>query len=307
MRRTTKTHSWISIDDIDDLSGFRDFLNNGHSPGSLVDFLRKRFTSETLSCLSKRPSPNTLGDLLAQDLSHITEERQLFDPSVFESAKLSQITRNNLGRELEGDALRAHNKRLLAETLPQFIKYSPLQLALDRFREQEGGDSLNQLLSALNGMILTFLYVQGCTEEDAQDLRQETLLKVTRYLPQFRGRIDRQLKTLAYRIAYCRHVELLRKRKRKKEELREPTALEQEVDQARQDHRVPDGVKVDLEFADRMLASMKPIDRAILQLSYHDGCTIEEIAEIMGMSYGAAKRRLYLAAERAQGLLKTFK
>lgn len=133
--------------------------------------------------------------------------------------------------------------------------------------------------------------------DEAADLAQVTMLKVSQHLADFRG--DASLATWIYRIATNVALDRLRQRapdtvpidESEPEELGErlPAALQADSAEASAE-RQQMGACV-REFVDRLPANY----RAVLVLSELEGLTNAEIAEVSGLSLETVKIRLHRA------------
>ncbi|HSH68692.1 MAG TPA: sigma-70 family RNA polymerase sigma factor [Deferrisomatales bacterium] len=159
-----------------------------------------------------------------------------------------------------------------------------------------------------------FHYLEGMLgAAEAEELTQETFLKVSRALPEFRG--ESQLSTWVYRIAT--HVALDRLRSRSfKEGLRSLSTEEDEVAGALPDADVWSGeekpsvtqtlAREEMNACIRGVVEELPENyRAVLVLSEFEGLKDREIAEIVGDSLGAVKIRLHRGRARLKAALET--
>ena len=148
--------------------------------------------------------------------------------------------------------------------------------------------------------------------EDAEDVLQETFLKAFQHLPDFRE--DSRFYTWLVRIAVNEGLMKLRKRRSSRE-----VPIEDSEDQ--------EGVVMPREFADwkpnpeQLLAraeledilrnavkSLPPIFRTVFYLRDVEELSTEETAEILGLSVGAVKARLFRARLRLrEELSRVFK
>jgi len=127
--------------------------------------------------------------------------------------------------------------------------------------------------------------------EQAQDLTQDTFLKAykaMRYLP------DPALPAWLYRIATNTALDALRHRRRLRWLPFAPGDEERWLDPTSD---LPLQC-AEQEAVGRALATLTPPQRACLLLRARDGLTLEEIAQAIGLSTGAAKMTLYRAKER---------
>lgn len=117
--------------------------------------------------------------------------------------------------------------------------------------------------------------------EDAEDVTQAVFIRAFRELHRFRG--DASVRTWIYRIAVNEALGMLRKR-RDAVPLPEPSAL-------------PGGDAVQ-EEAVAVRAALRELPhpaRVVLILHYWEGLSVQEIADVLGLSLSAAKMRLHRA------------
>jgi len=127
--------------------------------------------------------------------------------------------------------------------------------------------------------------------EQAEDLTQDTFLKAYKALPRTP---DPALPAWLYRIAMNTALDALRHRRRLTWLPFAPGDEERWPDPA------PDlpARCAEQEAVQRALAALTPPQRACLLLRAHDGLTLDEVAQALGLSIGAAKMTLYRARER---------
>ncbi len=132
------------------------------------------------------------------------------------------------------------------------------------------------------------------SEDDANDVTQEVFLQVYRSLHRFRR--GSRFTTWLYRIALNRALDAARSHRRRRWVSFGET-LDNKAD--------PDGdpaQDVEARSAEdevrRVLAGMDPKHRDVLVLRYLQDMDIEEIAEVLGCSVGAAKVRLFRARQK---------
>jgi RNA polymerase sigma-70 factor (ECF subfamily) len=141
--------------------------------------------------------------------------------------------------------------------------------------------------------------------EDAQDLCQETFLRVHQCLHQYRH--ESALKSWIGQIAYSialRHLQ------RKRIPLLEPSATD---DAATPLERVGDAFDLeqavgDAQVADRLreaIDALPPVQRAVLTLYHLEEASIAEIATMTGLAAGTIKSHLFRARLRLRQVLES--
>jgi RNA polymerase sigma-70 factor (ECF subfamily) len=166
-------------------------------------------------------------------------------------------------------------------------------LAIERAK---GGDldALERVYRAYEGLVYSLARRICRTEEDAEDVLQETFLEVCRSIRGFRGAGPGSLTAWVKRIAASKALMRIRRQKyRDADELPEdgPAAA----------GRAPDvGLQLDLEAA---LARLPETSKAVVWMHDVEGYTHEDIAEMMGKTVSFSKSQLARAHARLRGWL----
>lgn len=128
------------------------------------------------------------------------------------------------------------------------------------------------------------------SHDDADDILQNTFVKIWRFLPSFRG--ESKLYTWLYRIAANEAVTFLN-RKRLYSFFSPGTERESESRMPAADPYF-NGSAVEAALQ-REILKLPPKQRAIFNLRYFEETKFSEIAQIMGRSEGAVKASYHLA------------
>lgn len=156
--------------------------------------------------------------------------------------------------------------------------------------------SFDQLFNLYGKKIYQLAFRYFGNREDANDLTQETFLRIYRNISQYRG--DAQLSTWIFRIATNLCYDELRRRKRRQEESLDASFEWEEGYVSRQ--VADEGVdpQDEVERRERMLLLQEKItalpseQRVALILRDLQGFSYEEIADIQGCSIGTVKSRI---------------
>jgi RNA polymerase sigma-70 factor (ECF subfamily) len=152
-------------------------------------------------------------------------------------------------------------------------------------------------------------------EDEAEDLTQTVMVKVSKGLRKFRG--DAALSTWIYRIATNTALDQLRSRAMKRTNQQfslTETQSEGEVDSAKltiplekQTPSIEAAVirKEMNECIDEFIDSLHETDKTVIVLSELEGFKNSEIAEILGVSLDTVKIRLHRARDRLRKQLGT--
>lgn len=128
-------------------------------------------------------------------------------------------------------------------------------------------------------------------KEDAEDVVQETLIKVFKNINNFKG--ESRLYTWIYQIALNQSRDILRKK---------VDFLNLQDDWVGEEDLYMDiGKTIDKEILGKNLRALNPIYNEVLVLFYLREFSIKEISEILEVSEGTIKSRL----SRGRNLLKT--
>jgi RNA polymerase sigma-70 factor (ECF subfamily) len=135
------------------------------------------------------------------------------------------------------------------------------------------------------------------SEEDAEDVVQETFLKAYRNLHRFAGRSE--FSTWVHSIAAHCALDLLRRRAPRHERTRplEAEAMDAAVSNDATPERAAFGSEVGREVA-RSLERLSVMERTAFVLRHFEGRTIAEIGRTLGVGSGAAKNCVFRAVTK---------
>ncbi|MBM3794461.1 MAG: RNA polymerase sigma factor, partial [Acidobacteria bacterium] len=150
------------------------------------------------------------------------------------------------------------------------------------------------------------------SQEDARDIYQEAFLRVHRNLHNFR--FDCSFHTWLYRIVTNLCLDLLRKRKVRREE---PSVIATEdgvKDRAsevaeRAAASDPQRQLMSRQLQDRIstvLEGLTPRERAVFEMRHHQGMRLRAIGEVLGTTEEAAKNCLFRATQKMRTALGDF-
>jgi len=171
-------------------------------------------------------------------------------------------------------------------------------------RAQAGDqDAFGEIVDVYSARILAHLCRLMRQRQEAEDLTQETFLRAYRYLSHYD--LSRSFQTWLYTIATNLGRNALRSRKRRGYQI----SLDGSMDDAGELPvlELPADVLHGREHAEqkesnaRVAAAVEQLprrDAVLVQLHYHEGLTLREAGEILGMREGAAKVALCRARKR---------
>ncbi len=134
--------------------------------------------------------------------------------------------------------------------------------------------------------------------DDADDLVQETFVKVWKNLQNFRS--DSQLYTWIYRIATNESITFLnRKKNRNNISLDE---VNSELAETLASSSYFDGDKIQRKLQEAILTLLEK-QRIIFNMKYFDDMKYEEISEVLGTTVGALKASFHIAVKKIEAIL----
>ncbi len=143
--------------------------------------------------------------------------------------------------------------------------------------------------------LLNFFRRMGASYSEAEDMVQETFLRLFDY--RFRYRPLAKFTTFLYRLASHVRVDGLRKLQRqpRTSELSEASGARKESPAA------GIGAKLDIQAAiDRLSEKLRPV----VVMAYFQGLRYREIAKALGIPQGTVKSRMFLALQELKEALK---
>lgn len=156
--------------------------------------------------------------------------------------------------------------------------------------------SFEELAAELSSQLTAYLTRMTGSAADADDLLQETLMRIARALPEFEGRSSP--KNWAYRIATNVAIDFLRKTK--KDKFSEFGNDEDRSDVDEEDRLVLDEMN---DCVREVIDGLPPDYRAALILFNLQGKSVADTAQILDVSVAAAKVRIHRAKTRLKQAL----
>ena len=186
------------------------------------------------------------------------------------------------------------------------------ETALIRAAQAGDREAFEQLVRAYDHSILRLAMNMLRSPEDARDVYQETFLRVYRNLGNFR--FDCSFHTWIYRIATNICLDLLRKRKVRKEESPVLMTPEGTVDRFEsvadpsaeldpQRHLLSGQIRTRVKEA---LAELSPRERMVFEMRHYEGLRLRNIGEVLGTTEEAAKNCLFRATQKMRVALGDF-
>lgn len=154
---------------------------------------------------------------------------------------------------------------------------------------------LEQIYTEYRGKVMGYIRARVSRQADAEDLCADVFEKVQRKLGDFDPE-KASVSTWIFTITRNTVIDHFR-RSRPSEELDENLSDDTEVDEG----------LLRAESLSELAAALKALPeemRALIVLRYYDGKPLTEVAEIMGLSYGAVKLRHQSALAKLRRLLQ---
>ena len=173
--------------------------------------------------------------------------------------------------------------------------------ALIRRCQQGDRLAIEALIRRYQNYVYRLCYLVMRSEQDAEDMTQETFIRAFRALPRFEIRKGTSFEAWLYRIA----VNACRSRMRRKwyQVLPWPDPAPQLVSEP---EKQPDRVLMQGERRGRILAAIDCLGekhRLVVILRYYAGLSNEEIARTLNIPSGTVRSRLHIARKRLRDLL----
>ncbi len=181
-------------------------------------------------------------------------------------------------------------------------------------RSAQNGDTaaFEQLVRAYDQSVLRLALNLLRSTEDANDIYQETFLRVYRNLHSFR--FDCSFHTWLYRITTNLCLDHLRKRKVRREEPTVVTTADGPLDRMdtvpeQRAHGDPERNLLSQELKGRLeqtLRELTPRERMVFEMRHYQGMRLRAIGEVLGTSEEAAKNCLFRATQKLRVALGDF-
>lgn len=170
----------------------------------------------------------------------------------------------------------------------------------------QAGDRLatDALLRRYGPRILRICRRLCVSPEDLEEVYQDTLMDLVRYLPRFRG--ESGLLTWAYTIARTQWNRRVRRKRTAWTRQFVDTEITSVADRLIDPARIPDEVCAGTQLRDELQSAMDTlgaVDRRILLLRDLEGFSAPEVAELTGLSVPAVKTRLHRARTAVRSAL----
>ena len=173
-------------------------------------------------------------------------------------------------------------------------------------------DAYRVLVERHSSNVFRLAYRMTGNRPDAEEVVQEAFLRAYQKLSKFEARAN--FGTWVYRIAANYAIDRMRQRKKEEARKVEPPVHEEGMESDTVT-LIPDAVPTperlaqSLELRKQMelaLAALSHSERTAFVMRHWEGCAIEEIAEVLKSSSGAAKNTVFRAVQKLRLALQPF-
>ncbi|WP_426668465.1 RNA polymerase sigma factor [Mucilaginibacter sp. McL0603] len=164
--------------------------------------------------------------------------------------------------------------------------------------EKTRNEAFNLLLKKYQQKLYWHIRRMVIDHDDADDLIQDTFVKIWKNLPGFRS--DAQLYTWMYRIATNECITFLNKKKQKNNIPLDDVAYELADTLADSTYFNGDQAQLKLQQA---ILTLPEKQRLVFNMKYYDDMKYEEMSEVLGTSVGALKASFHLAVKKIEAFL----
>jgi RNA polymerase sigma-70 factor (ECF subfamily) len=173
------------------------------------------------------------------------------------------------------------------------LKKSSMELWMERYQAADP-QAPSVLVHAISPALLRFFLAQGGSREEAEDLLQETWLRIHRSRHTYRP--GEQLLPWVYAIA--RHVRVDGYRKKRRVSTHESAVEVLPEPTPERSHSA-----ADLPSFEELVAPLPPAQKEVITMLKVAGLTLEQVAEATSSTVGAVKQKAHRAYERLRSLL----
>jgi RNA polymerase sigma-70 factor, ECF subfamily len=160
-------------------------------------------------------------------------------------------------------------------------------------------DAFRVLVERHSRSLFRLAYRMTGNEQDAEEVVQDAFLRAYRWLDQFESRSN--FGTWLYRIAMNCSLDLLRKRRPHEEHAAEPEEDDGPQREIAAQDPPPDRLAFSAEIGRQVEGAMlklSAMERAAFVMRHHDGKSIEEIGQALGLSSNATKNSIFRAVQK---------
>jgi RNA polymerase sigma factor (sigma-70 family) len=170
---------------------------------------------------------------------------------------------------------------------------------LSKFQDEKTrNEAFNLLLKKYQQKLYWHIRRMVIDHDDADDLIQDTFVKIWKNLPGFRS--DAQLYTWMYRIATNECITFLNKKKQRNNIPLDDVAYE--LADTLADSAYFNGDQAQLKLQQAIL-TLPEKQRLVFNMKYYEDMKYEEMSNVLGTSVGALKASFHLAVKKIESFL----
>ena len=166
-------------------------------------------------------------------------------------------------------------------------------------KEKELTAAFNQIVEEYKERLYWHIRKIVLIHDDADDVLQNTFIKVWRYLENFKG--DSKIYTWLFRIATNESITFINKNKKKAEDSFE--VYEQYLSNTLQSDEYFDGDEAQL-LLQKAVLSLPEKQRIVFNMKYFDEIKYKNISEILDVSVGSLKASYHHAVKKVEKFVK---
>lgn len=167
-------------------------------------------------------------------------------------------------------------------------------------------DAARRLVAALHPTVIRIVRAHLPRRDSEEDIAQEVFMKIFSRLDRYEGKVP--LEHWVSRIAVTTCIDRLRAQRRRPEvrwaDLSETEVAVLERVRERSEDRQPDEAIAARDLAHRLLATLKPEDRLVLQWIDIEGRSVAEVCERTGWGTSTVKVRAFRARRKMRKSLE---
>lgn len=162
-------------------------------------------------------------------------------------------------------------------------------------------NAFSYLIDNYKDMVFSLAYKITKNREDAEEISQDTFIKVFKNLKKFKG--DSKFSTWLYRIAYHTSLDTYKKNKKEKNTYQ---INEISFNKIQEVESILEGIerKERTKIMDSCLLKLPEEERSLLWMFYYDELSLKEIIEVTDLSEANLKVKLHRARKKMLGIVE---
>lgn len=163
-------------------------------------------------------------------------------------------------------------------------------------------EAFNELIGKYHPYVYKFLYKVSNNESTAEDLTQETFIKIIRNIERFDTKGSAKFSTYLIAIAKNVYADYLRKEKH----IAVNTCLNEDFTAAEHGENIEE-VVIDKLYGEEVIANMEKLteeQRVAISMKYIEGLTLKEISDVFGVEPKTIKSRIHNGISKLRKMLE---